>query len=143
MPDDLSRRHQTDSYKAMSLRSDRPSATAQPTQVKQHWVAEGKVMTAGLVTPKPQRLPTDQHLVNYFPFVCLSTRHHVAPLDWSLKVGGPVHQPLHWNWNAFPLRPQEKHVNDLHNIKFWQRFENVWSGVPKRHGLAAATRPWL
>lgn len=76
-------------------------------------------MTAGLATRKPQRLPPGQHLVNQFSFVDLSTRHHVAPLDWSLKVGGPVHQPLHWNWHALLLRPQDEHVNCLNNIKLW------------------------
>jgi DMSO/TMAO reductase YedYZ molybdopterin-dependent catalytic subunit len=140
VPDDLNRRRQMDAFEAMSPSSDGPSAPAKLTQVKQRWADEGKGLTREPATSATRRLPPGQHLVNDFPVVDLGTRPHVAPSDWSLKVGGAVQQPLHWNWDTLLRQPQEERVNDFHCVTFWSRFDNVWSGVPIRQVLAT-TRP--
>lgn len=140
MPNDMDRRRQMQAFEAMSSAPATASAPPKLLRVKARWAAEAKGLTGETASPTARRLPPGQHQVRDFPVVDLGTRPHVAPADWSLKVTGAVHHPLDWNWDTLRRQPQEERVNDIHCVTFWSRFDNIWSGVPIRH-LLAAVRP--
>lgn len=138
MPNDMDRRRQMEAFEAMSSSTSTPSARPKFLEAKNRWATEGKGLTGEVASPTPGRLPPGQHLVRDFPVVDLGTRPHVAPEDWSLQVSGAVRHSFKWNWDTLLQHPQEERVNDIHCVTFWSRFDNVWSGVPIRHLLAAA-----
>jgi DMSO/TMAO reductase YedYZ molybdopterin-dependent catalytic subunit len=59
---------------------------------------------------------------------------------WDFRIWGEVEEPLTLTWEAFDALPKTEHVQDIHCVTRWSRFDMSFRGVHWRD-LAPLVRP--
>lgn len=98
-------------------------------ETKQGWAREGRLLTGSTADPVAERLPPGQRLVRDFPVLDLGVQPDVTPTNWRLRLEGLVMAPLRLTLDEFMALPQAEHVNDIHCVTQWSRYDNAWAGV--------------
>jgi DMSO/TMAO reductase YedYZ molybdopterin-dependent catalytic subunit len=100
--------------------------------------AEDKVREAGY---DPARLPPGQYLTEKWPVLHAGEVPDYDDLStWTFRVWGEVEQELELSWDAFNELPRSEHVQDIHCVTRWSRFDAQFAGVHWRE-LATLCRP--
>ena len=91
-------------------------------------MAERKVEEAGY---DPARLPPGQYLTEKWPVLHAgSVPDYPADLaGWSFRVFGEVEEELELDWKAFGELPRTSHVQDIHCVTRWSKFDLGFEGV--------------
>jgi DMSO/TMAO reductase YedYZ molybdopterin-dependent catalytic subunit len=99
--------------------------------------AEAKVRDLGY---DPSRLPPGQYLTEKWPVLHAGGVPHTELSTWDFRVWGEVEQPLTLGWEEFDALPQTEHVQDIHCVTRWSRFDTRFRGV-HWSDLAPLVRP--
>jgi DMSO/TMAO reductase YedYZ molybdopterin-dependent catalytic subunit len=99
--------------------------------------AEAKVRDLGY---DPSRLPPGQYLTAKWPVLHAGGVPHTELSTWDFRVWGEVEQPLTLGWEEFDALPQTEHVQDIHCVTRWSRFDTRFRGV-HWSDLAPLVRP--
>lgn len=104
-------------------------------RTKEQWAKTGRGLTGTTASPKDRR-PPGQRVTEDFPVLDLGIQPNLSEAEWSLSVGGQVENTIKWDWAALMVQPQVEHVNDIHCVTTWSRYDNAWKGVAMRTLLA-------
>jgi DMSO/TMAO reductase YedYZ molybdopterin-dependent catalytic subunit len=99
--------------------------------------AERKVADAGY---DPARLPPGQYLTDKWPVLHAGTVPDTDLATWDFKVFGEVESPITLTWEELDALPKTEHVQDIHCVTRWSRFDARFSGVHWRE-VAKLVRP--
>jgi DMSO/TMAO reductase YedYZ molybdopterin-dependent catalytic subunit len=99
--------------------------------------AEDKVRAAGY---DPARLPPGQYLTEKWPVLHAGSVPNTDLATWDFRIWGEVEEPLTLMWEAFDALPKTEHVQDIHCVTRWSRFDMRFRGVHWRD-LAPLVRP--
>jgi DMSO/TMAO reductase YedYZ molybdopterin-dependent catalytic subunit len=99
--------------------------------------AEDKVRAAGY---DPSRLPPGQYLTDKWPVLHAGSVPSTDLHTWTFRVWGEVEEPLTLTWEEFDALPKTEHVQDIHCVTRWSRFDMGFRGVHWRD-LAPLVRP--
>jgi DMSO/TMAO reductase YedYZ molybdopterin-dependent catalytic subunit len=99
--------------------------------------AEDKVRAAGY---DPLRLPPGQYLTDKWPVLHAGSVPSTDLHTWTFRVWGEVEEPLTLAWEEFDALPKTEHVQDIHCVTRWSRFDMSFRGVHWRD-LAPLVRP--
>jgi DMSO/TMAO reductase YedYZ molybdopterin-dependent catalytic subunit len=99
--------------------------------------AEKKVLEAGF---EPERLPPGQYLTEKWPVLHAGSVPDTDLATWDFRIWGEVEEPLTLTWEAFDALPKTEHVQDIHCVTRWSRFDMSFRGVHWRD-LAPLVRP--
>jgi DMSO/TMAO reductase YedYZ molybdopterin-dependent catalytic subunit len=99
--------------------------------------AEDKVRAAGY---DPSRLPPGQYLTDKWPVLHAGSVPRTDLQTWTFRVWGEVEEPLTLTWEQFDALPRTEHVQDIHCVTRWSRFDMGFRGVHWRD-LAPLVRP--
>jgi len=99
--------------------------------------AEDKVRAAGY---DPSRLPPGQYLTDKWPVLHAGSVPSTDLHTWTFRVWGEVEEPLTLTWEEFDGLPKTEHVQDIHCVTRWSRFDMGFRGVHWRD-LAPLVRP--
>jgi DMSO/TMAO reductase YedYZ molybdopterin-dependent catalytic subunit len=99
--------------------------------------AEDKVRAAGY---DPSRLPPGQYLTDKWPVLHAGSVPSTDLHTWTFRIWGEVEEPLTLTWEEFDALPRTEHVQDIHCVTRWSRFDMSFRGVHWRD-LAALVRP--
>jgi DMSO/TMAO reductase YedYZ molybdopterin-dependent catalytic subunit len=99
--------------------------------------AEDKVRAAGY---DPARLPPGQYLTEKWPVLHAGSVPDTDLATWDFRIWGEVEEPLTLTWEAFDALPKTDHVQDIHCVTRWSRFDMSFRGVHWRD-LAPLVRP--
>jgi DMSO/TMAO reductase YedYZ molybdopterin-dependent catalytic subunit len=99
--------------------------------------AEDKVRAAGY---DPARLPPGQYLTEKWPVLHAGSVPDTDLATWDFRIWGEVEEPLTLTWEAFDALPKTEHVQDIHCVTRWSRFDMSFRGVHWRD-LAPLVRP--
>ena len=99
--------------------------------------AEKKVLERGY---DPARLPPGQYLTDKWPVLHAGDVPHVDLATWDFRVFGEVEQELRLTWDELKALPATGHVQDIHCVTRWSRFDTSFRGVHWRD-LAPLVRP--
>jgi DMSO/TMAO reductase YedYZ molybdopterin-dependent catalytic subunit len=99
--------------------------------------AERKVQQAGY---DPARLPPGQYLTDKWPVLHAGSVPRTDLATWTFGVFGEVENELELTWDEFNELPRIEHVQDIHCVTRWSKFDMTFSGVHWRD-LAADARP--
>jgi DMSO/TMAO reductase YedYZ molybdopterin-dependent catalytic subunit len=99
--------------------------------------AEQKVADAGY---DPARLPPGQYLTEKWPVLHAGDVPDTDLATWDFRVWGEVEAPLALTWEQFGELPRTEHVQDIHCVTRWSRFDTTFRGVHWRD-LAPLVRP--
>src|SRR5215210_1742076 len=99
--------------------------------------AEDKVRAAGY---DPARLPPGQYLTETWPVLHAGSVPDTDLATWDFRIWGEVEEPLTLTWKAFDGLPKTEHVQDIHCVTRWSRFDMSFRGVHWRD-LAPFVRP--
>ena len=99
--------------------------------------AEKKVADAGY---DPARLPPGQYLTEKWPVLHAGTVPDTDLATWDLRVFGEVESPVTLTWDELNELPRSDHVQDIHCVTRWSRFDTRFEGVHWRE-LAKLVRP--
>src|ERR687891_379240 len=99
--------------------------------------AEDKVRDAGY---DPARLPPGQYLTEKWPVLHAGSVPRTDLQIWDLKVWGEVENPVTLSWEEFDALPKTEHVQDIHCVTRWSKFNMAFRGVHWRE-LAKLVRP--
>jgi DMSO/TMAO reductase YedYZ molybdopterin-dependent catalytic subunit len=99
--------------------------------------AEDKVRAAGY---DPARLPPGQYLTEKWPVLHAGSVPTTDLATWDFRVWGEVEEPLTLTWEQFQALPRTEHVQDIHCVTRWSRFDMPFRGVHWRD-LAPLVRP--
>ena len=99
--------------------------------------AEQKVADAGF---DPKRLPPGQYLTEKWPVLHAGTVPDTDLATWDFRVWGEVANPVTLTWEQFDALPKSEHVQDIHCVTRWSRFDTRFRGVHWRE-LAALAQP--
>jgi DMSO/TMAO reductase YedYZ molybdopterin-dependent catalytic subunit len=99
--------------------------------------AEDKVRKAGY---DPARLPPGQYLTDKWPVLHAGSVPRTDLASWDFRVWGEVEEPLTLRWEEFEALPRSEHVQDIHCVTRWSRFDMTFRGVHWRD-LAPLVRP--
>jgi DMSO/TMAO reductase YedYZ molybdopterin-dependent catalytic subunit len=100
--------------------------------------AEKKVRERGY---DPARLPPGQYLTEKWPVLHAGDVPDYADLStWTFRVFGEVENELDLGWEQFNELPRSSHVQDIHCVTRWSRFDTQFEGVHWSE-LAKLVRP--
>jgi DMSO/TMAO reductase YedYZ molybdopterin-dependent catalytic subunit len=99
--------------------------------------AEAKVRDAGY---DPARLPPGQYLTDKWPVLHAGDVPETDLATWDFRVWGRVEEPLTLTWAELDALPKSEHVQDIHCVTRWSRFDTRFRGVHWRE-LAPLVRP--
>jgi DMSO/TMAO reductase YedYZ molybdopterin-dependent catalytic subunit len=99
--------------------------------------AEDKVRDAGY---DPARLPPGQYLTEKWPVLHAGSVPRTDLQIWDLKVWGEVENPVTLSWEELDALPKTEHVQDIHCVTRWSKFDVAFRGVHWRE-LAKIVRP--
>ena len=99
--------------------------------------AEDKVRAAGY---DPSRLPPGQYLTDKWPVLHAGSVPSTDLHTWTFRVWGEVEEPVTLTWEEFDALPRTEHVQDIHCVTRWSRFDTSFRGVHWRD-LAPLVRP--
>ena len=99
--------------------------------------AEDKVRAAGY---DPSRLPPGQYLTDKWPVLHAGSVPSTDLHTWTFRVWGEVEEPVTLTWEEFDALPKTEHVQDIHCVTRWSRFDTSFRGVHWRD-LAPLVRP--
>ena len=99
--------------------------------------AEDKVRAAGY---DPSRLPPGQYLTDKWPVLHAGSVPSTDLHTWTFRVWGQVEDPVTLTWEEFDALPRTEHVQDIHCVTRWSRFDTSFRGVHWRD-LAPLVRP--
>ena len=99
--------------------------------------AEDKVRAAGY---DPSRLPPGQYLTDKWPVLHAGSVPSTDLHTWPFRVWGEVEEPVTLTWEEFDALPKTEHVQDIHCVTRWSRFDTRFRGVHWRD-LAPLVRP--
>ena len=99
--------------------------------------AEQKVRDAGY---DPARLPPGQYLTEKWPVLHAGDVPDVDLATWTLRVWGEVEEELELSWDELQALPRTEHVQDIHCVTRWSKFDMAFAGVHWRE-LEALCRP--
>jgi DMSO/TMAO reductase YedYZ molybdopterin-dependent catalytic subunit len=99
--------------------------------------AEDKVRAAGY---DPSRLPPGQYLTDKWPVLHAGSVPSTDLHTWTFRIWGEVEEPLTLTWEEFDALPRTEHVQDIHCVTRWSRFDMAFRGVHWRD-LAPLVRP--
>ena len=99
--------------------------------------AEQKVRDAGY---DPARLPPGQYLTEKWPVLHAGDVPRVDLATWDLRVWGEVENEVTLTWEAFGELPRTEHVQDIHCVTRWSKFDMAFGGVHWRE-LEPLVRP--
>ena len=99
--------------------------------------AEDKVRAAGY---DPSRLPPGQYLTDKWPVLHAGSVPSTDLHTWTFRVWGEVEDPVTLTWEEFDALPKTDHVQDIHCVTRWSRFDMSFRGVHWRD-LAERVRP--
>ena len=99
--------------------------------------AEKKVADAGY---DPARLPPGQYLTEKWPVLHAGSVPDTDLATWDFRVWGEVENPITLDWEQFDELPKTEHVQDIHCVTRWSRFDTRFRGVHWRD-LAPLVRP--
>ena len=99
--------------------------------------AEDKVRAAGY---DPARLPPGQYLTEKWPVLHAGSVPRTDLQTWDFKVWGEVENPVTLSWEEFDALPKTEHVQDIHCVTRWSKFDMAFRGVHWRE-LAELVRP--
>ena len=99
--------------------------------------AEDKVRAAWY---DPARLPPGQYLTEKWPVLHAGSVPDTDLATWDFRIWGEVEEPLTLTWEAFDALPKTEHVQDIHCVTRWSRFDMSFRGVHWRD-LAPLVRP--
>ena len=99
--------------------------------------AEDKVRAAGY---DPSRLPPGQYLTDKWPVLHAGSVPSTDLHTWTFRIWGEVEEPLTLTWEEFDALPKTEHVQDIHCVTRWSRFDMSFRGVHWRD-LAPLVRP--
>jgi len=99
--------------------------------------AEDKVRAAGY---DPTRLPPGQYLTEKWPVLHAGSVPDTDLATWDFRIWGEVEESLTLTWEAFDALPKTEHVQDIHCVTRWSRFDMSFRGVHWRD-LAPLVRP--
>src|SRR3712207_1828624 len=99
--------------------------------------AEDKVRAAGY---EPSRLPPGQYLTEKWPVLHAGSVPHTDLSTWTLEIWGEVEEPVTLTWKQFDALPKTEHVQDIHCVTRWSRFDTTFRGVHWRD-VAALVQP--
>ena len=99
--------------------------------------AEDKVRAAGY---DPSRLPPGQYLTDKWPVLHAGSVPSTDLHTWTFRIWGEVEEPLTLTWEEFDALPKTEHVQDIHCVTRWSRFDMGFRGVHWRD-LAPLVRP--
>jgi len=99
--------------------------------------AEDKVRAAGY---DASRLPPGQYLTDKWPVLHAGSVPSTDLHTWTFRVWGEVEEPLTLTWEEFDALPKTEHVQDIHCVTRWSRFDMGFRGVHWRD-LAPLVRP--
>jgi DMSO/TMAO reductase YedYZ molybdopterin-dependent catalytic subunit len=99
--------------------------------------AEDKVRAAGF---DPARLPPGQYLTEKWPVLHAGSVPVTDLATWDFRIWGEVEEPLTLTWDQFDALPKTEHVQDIHCVTRWSRFDMSFRGVHWRD-LAPLVRP--
>jgi DMSO/TMAO reductase YedYZ molybdopterin-dependent catalytic subunit len=99
--------------------------------------AERKVAEAGY---DPARLPPGQYLTEKWPVLHAGSVPDTDLATWNFRVFGEIENPITLSWQEFAALPKAEHVQDIHCVTRWSRFDTSFGGVHWRE-LAKLARP--
>jgi DMSO/TMAO reductase YedYZ molybdopterin-dependent catalytic subunit len=99
--------------------------------------AEKKVIELGY---EPSRLPPGQYLTEKWPVLHAGDVPRADLATWDLRVFGEGEEPLTLTWEELKALPATEHVQDIHCVTRWSRFDASFRGVHWRD-LAPLVRP--
>jgi DMSO/TMAO reductase YedYZ molybdopterin-dependent catalytic subunit len=99
--------------------------------------AEDKVRAAGY---DPARLPPGQYLTEKWPVLHAGSVPRTDLHTWDFKVWGEVDNPVTLSWEEFDALPKTEHVQDIHCVTRWSKFDVAFRGVHWRE-LAKVVQP--
>jgi DMSO/TMAO reductase YedYZ molybdopterin-dependent catalytic subunit len=99
--------------------------------------AEEKVREAGY---DPARLPPGQYLTEKWPVLHAGEVPDIDLATWTFSVFGEVEEPLELTWEQFRELPRTEHMQDIHCVTRWSRFDATFGGVHWRD-VAPLVRP--
>jgi DMSO/TMAO reductase YedYZ molybdopterin-dependent catalytic subunit len=99
--------------------------------------AEDKVRAAGY---DPARLPPGQYLTEKWPVLHAGSVPRNDLRTWDFKVWGEVENPVTLSWDQFDALPKTEHVQDIHCVTRWSKFDVAFRGVHWRE-LAEVVQP--
>ena len=99
--------------------------------------AEDKVRAAGY---DPARLPPGQYLTEKWPVLHAGSVPRTDLRAWDFKVWGEVESPITLSWDEFDALPKTEHVQDIHCVTRWSKFDVAFRGVHWRE-LAKVVQP--
>ena len=99
--------------------------------------AESKVRDAGF---DPSRLPPGQYLTDKWPVLHAGSVPRTDLSTWDFRVWGEVEEPLTLTWEQFDALPRTEHVQDIHCVTRWSKFDMSFRGVHWRD-LEPLVRP--
>jgi DMSO/TMAO reductase YedYZ molybdopterin-dependent catalytic subunit len=99
--------------------------------------AEDKVRAAGY---DPARLPPGQYLTEKWPVLHAGSVPRTDLRTWDFKVWGEVENPVTLSWDQFDALPKSEHVQDIHCVTRWSKFDVAFRGVHWRE-LAEVVQP--
>src|SRR3712207_7805904 len=88
--------------------------------------AEKKVMEAGY---DPARLPPGQYLTEKWPVLHAGSVPETDLATWTFRVWGEVENEITLGWDEFDALPKTEHVQDIHCVTRWSRFDARFRGV--------------
>jgi len=88
--------------------------------------AEDKVRAAGF---DPARLPPGQYLTEKWPVLHAGSVPVTDLATWDFRIWGEVEEPLTLTWDDFDALPRTEHVQDIHCVTRWSRFDMSFRGV--------------
>jgi DMSO/TMAO reductase YedYZ molybdopterin-dependent catalytic subunit len=88
--------------------------------------AEDKVREAGY---DPARLPPGQYLTEKWPVLHAGSVPRTDLQTWDFKVWGEVENPVTLTWEEFDALPKTEHVQDIHCVTRWSKFDVAFRGV--------------
>jgi DMSO/TMAO reductase YedYZ molybdopterin-dependent catalytic subunit len=99
--------------------------------------AEDKVRAAGY---DPSRLPPGQYLTDKWPVLHAGSVPSTDLHTWTFRIWGEVEEPRTLTWEELDALPKTEHVQDIHCVTRWSRFDMRFRGVHWRD-LAPLVRP--
>jgi DMSO/TMAO reductase YedYZ molybdopterin-dependent catalytic subunit len=99
--------------------------------------AEDKVRAAGY---DPERLPPGQYLTEKWPVLHAGSVPRTELATWDFRVFGEVENPVTLSWEEFDALPKTEHVQDIHCVTRWSKFDVAFRGVHWRE-LAELVQP--
>jgi DMSO/TMAO reductase YedYZ molybdopterin-dependent catalytic subunit len=75
------------------------------------------------------RVPPGQYITPDFPVLSAGPTPRIDLDDWTFTIGGLVHEPVAWNWEAFTSLPAQTFTVDIHCVTKWSKLDTRWKGV--------------